>query len=330
MSTADKETVLVTGSNGFVGSRLCRQLIADNFRPIAGIRRGCNTFLIDELQLECRYGDITRPESLPAMAREVDFIIHNAGLVKAHSPEQFYKVNVEGTRNILEAALTNSRLKKFVLISSLAAAGPSRRGQPLTEELPTAPITEYGRSKAGAEKMVLAYRDKINSVIIRPPGIYGPGDIEMFAFFQILNNRVCPYLGNWNRRLQLVYVDDLCAGVSLALTSETKSGATYFIAEDRSYSYAELIAHLRRAVGRVALPIYLPGAAVRFIAFLSENLLRLVGKPPMFTVEKANEILSDWEVSIEKAAKELGYRSQTPFPVGALNTIHWYREEGWL
>ena len=325
-----KESVLVTGANGFVGSRLCRKLIESGYHVIAGVRKGANLALIEELNVEYRCGDINHPESLEEVVSETDYVIHNAGLVKAQSRKQFHEVNVEGTRNIMGASLGNKRLKKFILISSLAAAGPSRPGHPLTEDLPPAPITEYGRSKAEAEMLVSSYRDRLNTVIIRPPGIYGPGDIEMFTFFQILNNRIRPYLGNWRRRIQLVYVDDLCCGVTRALTSSTDSGSIYFIAEDRSYSFFELVSHIREAVGRAAFPIYLPDFLVRTIAFISENTLRSLGKAPMFTVEKANEILSNWEVSVDKAEKELGYRSHYSFPEGALNTIHWYREEGWL
>lgn len=325
-----KETVLVTGANGFVGSRLCRRLLADGFNPIAGVRRGCDDSLIKELKLEYRLGDINQPETLNAMVEGVDYIIHNAGLVKAKSIEQFMIVNQQGTRNLLLAAEKNKNLKKFIYISSLAAAGPSEKGQPLTEDIPPHPITEYGRSKAAGEKEVIDFSDRINAVSIRPPAVYGPGDKEMFSFFQILNNRLMPFLGNPGRRIQLVHVDDLCYGVSCTLRAPTKSGSIYFIAESGSYSYGELVGYIRKGVGRWALPLYLPGFTVKFIALISEGMMRLFGKAPMFTVEKANEILEHWEVSTEKAARDLGYRSKIPFPEGARQTVSWYREEGWL
>jgi nucleoside-diphosphate-sugar epimerase len=326
----DKETVLVTGANGFVGSRLCRRLIADGYRVIAGVRRGCDDSLIEELNLEYRYGDINQPETLPAMIENIDYIIHNAGLTKARSIEQFMKVNHEGTRHLLLAAEKNKKIKKFIYVSSLAAAGPSAKGKPLTEDDPPHPITEYGRSKAAGEKEVCDFSAKINTVSIRPPAIYGPGDKEMFSFFQILNNRLMPFLGNPGRKIQLVHVDDLCYGISCVLKAATKSGSIYFVAEEKGYSYGQLVGFIRKGVGRWALPLYLPGFTVKFIASISEGVMRRFGKAPMFTVEKANEILANWEVSTEKAARELGYRSRIAFPEGARQTVHWYREEGWL
>jgi nucleoside-diphosphate-sugar epimerase len=330
MPDSGKQTVLITGANGFVGSRLCRRLLDDGYRVIAGIRKGCDDSLIYDLNLERRLGDINKPETLPDMVDDVDFIIHNAGLVKAKSKEQFAKVNQEGTRNLLVAAEKNKKLKKFVYISSLAAVGPSKKGEPLNEDSPLNPITEYGRSKAAGEKETLAFKDKINVVIIRPPAVYGPGDIEMLSFFQTLNNRIKPYLGNWRRKIQLVHVDDLCYGISLSLKANTASGSAYFIAENRSYSYCELVEYLRKAVGRITLPLYIPGVTLRIMAFMSESIMKMMGKSPMFTVEKANEILDNWEVSIERAKKDLGYDSKIPFPDGAQETVYWYREEGWL
>ncbi|MFH2037020.1 MAG: NAD(P)-dependent oxidoreductase [Candidatus Zixiibacteriota bacterium] len=325
-----KGTVLITGANGFVGSHLCRRLLDDNYSVIAGVREGCDCSLIEELDIQYRFGDITQPETLEKMTANVDYIIHNAGLTKTDNFDNFFLVNQIGTKNLLNSAMKNLSLKKFILISSLAGVGPSEYGQPLTEDAIPHPLTAYGRSKLRGEEEVLKFSDKINSVIIRPPAIYGPHDKEMLAFFETLNNRIKPYLGNLRRKIQLVHVDDLAYGVSLALKADTISGSVYYIAEKQSYSYCALIRMIRKAVGRVALPIYFPGWGLKIIAFFSQSIFKALGKSPMFTVEKANEILRNWEVSTDKAREELGYESQIDFPTGAQETVWWYREEGWL
>jgi len=324
-----KEPVLVTGANGFVGSRLCRRLLDDGYHVVAGIRENCNRELIAGLDLEYRYGDITCPETLPAMVKGIDNVIHNAGLVKAKDKEAFFRVNHFGARNIAEAA-KNGDTKKFILISSTAAVGPSEPGQVLTENSPPRPITMYGRSKLAGEEAVLELKEELNSVIIRPSGVYGPGDKEMLAFFQIMNFRIKPYLGKLKRKIQLVHVDDLCLGVSKALKAVTKSGSVYFIAESRSYSFKELVLALRNAIGRKAVPVYIPASPLKVIARISEGFMKAVGVPPMFTLEKANEILSNWEISTAKAAEDLDFESQISFAEGARQTAEWYRREGWL
>ncbi len=330
MPENQKERVLITGANGFVGSRLCRRLLNDGYNVIAGIRDGCDGALIEELELEYRFGDITELDSLKNMVKGVDYIIHNAGVVKASDPDVFFRINRDGVKNMIDAALTQPNLKKFVLISSMSAAGPSQYGQPRTEDMPAEPITAYGRSKLAGEKEVLNCTDKINSIILRPSGVYGPGDKEMLAFFEALNNRIKPYVGNLKRRIQLVHADDLAYGASCALKSETESGSIYFVAESNSYSYYQLVGYLRKAVGRAALPIYVPAPVFKVIGRISEKVMKMLGKTPMFTLEKAGEILANWEVSVDRAEKELGFKSQINFPEGAVQTFNWYRDEGWL
>lgn len=322
--------MLITGANGFVGSRLCRKLIDEGYNVIAGVREGCDGTYLAPLDVEYRFGDVTKPETLTDMVAGMDYIVHSAGLVKATRQAMFYEVNQAGTRNLLDAAATLPGLKKFILISSAAGSGPSDKNHPRTEDMPPEPLTTYGRSKVAGEREVLGFTDKVNSVIIRPPAIYGPGDKEMFAFFNIMNNRIKPYIGNLGRRLQLVHVDDLADGIVCALNAETKSGSIYFISEKESYSFGELVRILRRAVGRVALPIYIPGPLVKALAWLTEKTLKMFGKTPMFTVEKAEELLADWEVSVDKARDEIGFESKIPFAEGARETTYWYREEGWL
>jgi nucleoside-diphosphate-sugar epimerase len=330
VSDGSLQKVLVTGANGFVGSRLCRRLIAEGYGVVAGIRNGCDGSLIEDLDLEYRFGDVTEPESLAGMVRGVDYIVHNAGLVKAKDPSLFIEINHQGTKNVLEAAEKSPNLSKFVYISSMAAVGPSARNQPLTEEAPPRPLTAYGRSKLLAEREVSEFSDRMHSIIIRPPAIYGPGDKEMLAFFRMLNNRIKPYLGNIYRRIQLVHVDDLAAGVARVLKAHTRTGSIYYIAEERSYSYYMLVRHLRMAVGRAALPIYVPGWLVMLTAWIWETGIRAFGGSPMFTVDKAREILGNWEIAITKASEELGFKSSIPFSTGARETAFWYREEGWL
>ncbi|MCP4705173.1 MAG: NAD(P)-dependent oxidoreductase [candidate division Zixibacteria bacterium] len=330
MNDNQKESVLITGANGFVGSRLCRKLLNDGFHVIAGIRENCNRELLVGLDLEFRFGDVACRETLPAMIKDVDYVIHNAGIVKAKNPDLFFKVNHFGAQNLAEVCLQNKKLKKFILISSLAAVGPSEKNKPLSEDDAPKPLTAYGRSKLAGEEAVLGFKDKLNVAIIRPPGVYGPGDKEMMAFFQIVNFRIKPYLGDLKRRLQLVHVDDLCLGISKAVQATTESGSIYFIAESQSYGYRELIKHIQQAVNKSGIPLYIPGSLLKVIASVSASIMKALGIPPMFTVEKAKEILGNWEVSTEKAKMEIGFESEISFSDGSEQTAKWYFNEGWL
>lgn len=325
-----KEKVLITGANGFVGSHLCRAFLDGGYHVVAGVREGCDTGPIEDLEIEYHYGDVTKPDTLLPMLAGVDYVIHNAGLVKARDPKSFYAVNERGTANIMVAAANTPGLKKLVYISSGAAAGPSRPGRILSEDDEPHPVTEYGRSKLAGEKVVLNGDNRINTVIIRPSGVYGPGDIEMLTFFQIVDSRIRPYIGKLDRRLNLIHVEDLARAVVCAVRSKTSPGSIYFIAENRSYTFREMIKILARASGRYGLPIYIPGFAVKLIARVSESILRTMGKTPMLTAEKASEILAAWEIDPGRAERELGFVAGINFADGSLETLRWYRMEAWL
>ena len=329
--TASGRSVLITGANGFIGSRLCTMFLKEGFTVYAGVRKTADLSMLQGMAVQYRYGDVTDPTNLPAMVLGIDYVIHNAGIVKAKSDAQFFAVNADGTRNLLAAiAQYNPAIKRFVLVSSMAAVGPSRDGKPLTDETLPNPVTVYGQSKLAGEKVCAEYADSIPITIVRPHGVYGPADKEAFSFFKIADLRLKPMFGDANRMMQMVHVDDVCRGVFAATIANVKSGSAYAIAEKRAYTLREMVAMLERASGKRGLPLFVPSPIFRFIAAISGGVARLFGQAPMLTRDKADELLGGWEVSTEKARRELGFESRIAFEDGARETFAWYREHGWL
>ena len=297
----------------------------------AGVRKSADLSPLEGLKVEYRFGDITSPDSLPDMVKNVDYIIHSAGLVKAKKKRSFFDVNERGTVNLFEAiANHNPGVKKVVYISSTAASGPSKNGLPVCETDSPHPITTYGRSKLAGEKVALSYKDKFNVISIRPPGIYGPGDKETFPFFEAVYKRIRPIIGNSKRKLQLIEVDDLCRAIFLAVTKETPSGLICFTAENKAYTMKELINNLGESCNKDGFRLYIPTFLFYIMAFITQGAAFLVGATPMLTKEKADELLASWIVSTENAEKHLGFVSSIDFPSGAKLTYNWYIEQGWL
>ncbi|HSH00472.1 MAG TPA: SDR family NAD(P)-dependent oxidoreductase [candidate division Zixibacteria bacterium] len=320
--------VLVTGANGFIGARLCHTLRERGVEVVAGVRRGANLDYLGEDRPPLQFGDVTKPETFEDLLDNIDIVIHNAGLVKATRSEHLFAVNAQGAEALMQAALRRGQATRFIYISSQAAAGPST-GAPRRETDEPAPITDYGRSKLAGEQSLLRYRDRINLQILRPSGVYGPGDRETFTFFQAVARGIRPHIGDITRPVSVIYVDDLTAGIAQALGHDLPSGEIYSLAEPDERSFAELLVLICQTLDRRTLAIPIPGPVFRALGALSQSA-RLFGAAPMLTWEKAGEVLAGWRVSIERASKHFDFAPQIPFPEGARRAIEWYREQGWL
>jgi nucleoside-diphosphate-sugar epimerase len=270
--------------------------------------------------------------SLDAAVEGVDAVIHSAGLVKAREPAEFAAVNVEGTRNLLEALVaTGSTMRRFVLVSSLTAAGPSFDGKPDSPDA-CRPVTHYGRSKARAEEVARSYADRASVVVVRPPMIYGPRDRETFAFFQSIKQRVLPFVGTGRSRMSVIYGADAAAACIRAAEADVPSGSTYFIDDGEIYVWLSMLEEIERAMGRRALVrTGLPMAVARIGAVFSELGGKLSGKAVMFTRDKLNELAAPhWVCNSAAAQRELGWEPKVKWPEGVRLALDWYREKGWL
>jgi nucleoside-diphosphate-sugar epimerase len=188
---------LVTGATGFIGSHLCEELAKRGYQVTCLVREKSNLKWIENIDLKLIVGDCKSIDSLFHAVTDIDYVFHLAGLTKACSKNDFFCANTEGTENLIKAvAEKNPKIKRFVYLSSLAAAGPSNNGSPLREDAEPRPVSSYGKSKLEGEKAVLKYKDLIPITILRPSAVYGPRDKDLFVFFKMLKKGIFPYWGN--------------------------------------------------------------------------------------------------------------------------------------
>jgi nucleoside-diphosphate-sugar epimerase len=325
-------TILLTGGSGFLGSHVAEQLSRSGCKVRALVRRTSDTRFLRTLpSVELFEGAVDDPASLERATDGVEAVVHAAGLVRARSADEFRRINAGGTENAIRAA-RGKKLKRFVLVSSLAAVGPSdREGRPVPHDAKPRPITHYGRSKLEAEYAALASSHEVPVTIVRPPAIYGPRDREILAFFKALSSGVLPYMGSTENKLSMIFGADAAAACVRAIDAEVPSGASYFIDDGGVYTFAELVQAAERAVGKRAwLRVPLPRALIRAAALGSEMYGKGTGRAMMLTRDKCNELFAQWVCDGGAARRALDWQPRVPLERGMALTVEWYRQAGWL
>ncbi len=329
---ADKWRVLVTGANGFVGSHLVEALLAQGYRVRCLVRRTSDLAFIRDLPVEWAYGDIASGEGLEAACAGVNAVCHFAGATKAHDRETYFRVNAEGTHHLLAACeQIVPSLYRFVYASSLAAAGPSPDGYPIDESHPPQPLTYYGQSKLKGEQFCHDYAHRLPVVILRPSPIYGPRERDIYFYFQTVNRGVKLLLGRGERRVNLIFVQDLVSLTLHTLKDDRAVGRTFFVAEEKSYDWREMSDLIATALGKRTVRVVVPEGLLPVIAAVAGLQARLTGQPPLLNDQKLIELRQRyWMCSAEKARRELGFEAQYDLVTGVYLTAQWYRENRWL
>ncbi len=324
--------VLITGGNGFIGSYLVERLLNFGNQVRCLIRRTSNLRWIQNLSVEFAYGDIADFGSLLAAVADVDYIYHLSGALRANKPDEFFKINHQGTRNLLEVSRQrNPTLKRFIYVSSQAAVGPSGNSIPLTEiDLPR-PISTYGESKLLAEQAVLEFQQHFPITIIRPSVVYGPRDDDLLEVFKFIKLGIKPLIGKQEKFISIIHVADLVRGIHIAGEHPDSANELFFMANQTSYSWIELENSIAHAMNKKNMTVRLPELLLDSAAFLSEGWAKIFKHAAILNRDKANEMKQRfWLMDSSKAEQRLGFTSEIPLEIGLKETYEWYRQHRWL
>ncbi|MCU0691303.1 MAG: NAD-dependent epimerase/dehydratase family protein, partial [Polyangiaceae bacterium] len=265
--------VLITGASGFIGGRLRDALLAQGVDVLA-IRRKGSPAANKGRSVEAEYRNDARLVQIMADEKP-DWVFHVAGATKGVTYEDFRSANVVPTRNLLAALRKgHPQVKRFVHVSSLASYGPSEPEAPHTESSPRRPIEHYGRSKLEAEEVVEAERD-IAWTILRPGGVYGPGDVDYFELFKQVERGFDVYFGNRKRWFSAVYVDDMVSAALMSATESATAGKGFFVCDGVPVTWEVFQRAIVEASGRRVRTLDLPGFLVDLAAHGGELLTKL-------------------------------------------------------
>jgi nucleoside-diphosphate-sugar epimerase len=288
---------------------------------------------VEGIDYQKHIGDVVQsPEELRPAVEGVEVVYHVAGCTKALRKRTFFEVNTRGTENLIQACLSQKTPpRRFVLISSAGATGPSPTDAPLTEDIPPDPVTPYGRSKLAGEEIAKKYMDRLSICILRPGAIYGPRDYELLPAFKAVKTGVAARLGVSQRRFNLCHVRDVAKAVMLAGNVEA-AGSEIFLVGGLNTDQSELVAAIAKAIDKKRVwspPI--PKFLIYFAALLSSGVGQITRKPRIFTWGNARRLLAkNWTMDISKARKILGYQPDIDLDSGVKDAIHWYRENDLL
>jgi len=322
--------ISVTGGTGFIGRHVVELLLEAGHEVSCLVLPGENTERRSDRRLRFHSGSILEQDTLGPFLEGSDAVLHLAGLTSARDERAFMAVNVEGTRNLLEAALKVATRPHVVLMSSLAAVGPCTGCEAHDESSPLRPITAYGRSKAALEDLVRGYGDRIAWTIIRAPSVYGPGDRSFLHFFRLVSRGLRVVLRQ-RSVVSLVYVRTLACAIIACIRDSRAYGNVFFIADEGTCDWDQLQTMIEEALGARTIRICLPLWAVDVLAGLSEIGRRFLRRAPLLSRDKVLEMKQPrWVVSTSKAERVLGFRPLVSTCRALAETRDWYRRAEWL
>ncbi len=322
--------VLVTGATGAVGPALVRRLRQSGCKVRVYSRRPESDPW--DTGVRAYRGHLLDAGALAPAVEGADTIFHLAALLHVENPPpsmraEYERVNVEGTRRVVEAALA-SGVRRLVFFSTIAVYGPTG-SKPADEERAIRPDSIYAETKARAEEIVL--RAKLTTgqplgTVLRPAAVYGPrmkGNYERLVN-ALARGRFLP-IGRGDNRRTLVFDRDLADAALAVASSSAAAGRTYNVTDGTCHTMREIVVAISGALGRRPPPIFLPIAPVRVGVRAIEMASNLVGVPPPLRVATIDKYLEEVAVTGTRIADEVGWRPRVDLRTGWQEAIEVHR-----
>jgi nucleoside-diphosphate-sugar epimerase len=338
---ADPGCTVVTGAGGWLGRALVERLLADGrprLRLLAATTAQASTLAsaTGGTQVEVVIGDIARSETAARLLYAVPddtTVIHAAGVIHPRRVRDFFEINTNGTRHMVEAARDRG-VRRFVHVSSNSPFGTNAHTLDVFRaDEPFNPYYGYGRSKMAAELAVTEMAGNgLDAVIVRPPWFYGPHQPRrQTTFFTMVRTGKFPIIGDGSQRRSMVYVGNLVDGILAAEAASTPPGRGYWIADSRPYPLREIVDTVGRALADEGYDVKpVKGTMPAFIGRLAETADRWIQRTGMYQqqIHVLGEMDKTIACDISASVTELGYEPKVELYDGMRRSIQWCREQG--
>jgi nucleoside-diphosphate-sugar epimerase len=325
--------ILITGASGFIGSYLVEKALEKGWEVTAAVRATSDkTYLRDPRIrfLELNFNDNNDLNKKLENAGRFDFVIHNAGTTKSANRKGYFDVNTAYTENFVNQLRGgNLNPEKFLFVSSLAALGPTSKGNWIKPDKTPQPVSGYGDSKLAAEQYLATLND-FNWVAIQPTAVYGPRDKEIFMFINLVNKGFEFYIGTKPQQVSFIYVKDLADKMLLSL-ERGQVGKKYIATDGKIYTTEDLGNAVKQAIGRNTFKLKVPMPIVGAVAYVSEQIGKWQNKATILNREKMSELSAEsWVGDPSVTFEDLGFTPQYDLFSGMKETVEWCKMNKWL
>jgi nucleoside-diphosphate-sugar epimerase len=327
--------IVVTGATGFIGCQLA-QILAGLGHDLVATGRAASAVesarleRLEKAGVRVEVGSLLDPGFAGALTKACEIVIHLAAAQhEGNVPDSYFRdINVRGTRLLLEAAIS-AGARRFVYGSTIGVYGAAS-DQELTELSATRPENIYAVTKLEAEQLVKAHSSQIETCIGRISETYGPGDFRLLKLFRAIDRGRFVMLGSGENVRQVIYVDDLAAGLLLAAQHPGAVGQIFVFAGTEVMTTNSMVVQIAAALQRQPPRIHVPVWPFRAAAAILERTLRPLGIQPPLTQRRLDFFTKSFLFSTAKYRQMLGFAPRVSFAEGAATTADWYRKQGYL
>ena len=308
--------VFITGATGFIGRYLVQELLSHNY-DVTILSRSKSKSIPNTTQV---IGDITQPKTFTDELKDVDAVFHNAAYAMDHGKKQdFYKINVQGTRNVAEACVSHD-ISHLIYTSSAGVYGYPKEGTVITEECAKKPMNLYQKTKWLGEVALREYKS-LKTSAIRPPLVFGPGSPALKIAFENLKKQKFPYVGSGKQLLPITHPVDVARCMRLILEHD-KKGEVFNVLSFQT-SIINFMETITKKTGLTPPQKHVPFALAYTAAFFSE----LFSKNPALTRFRVKSLGCTRIISADKAKEKLGYKPAYDFEKTVNDIVEWYTTE---
>lgn len=339
----NRPQLLITGATGFIGSRLALQAqrLGMDVRATGRAVTDLELTRLRELQragVAIEAGELQDASLLRRLLHDRNAVIHLAAAQhESHMPDEWFRaVNVGATQALLLAS-REAGIARFVYGSTIGVYGgtyATRDAQVpdriFAEDSPAQPDNIYSRTKLEAEAVVCAHAADFGVCIVRISETYGPGDLRLLKLFRAIDRGHCVMLGAGRNRRQVIYIDDLICGLLTAAQHPAASGETFILAGREVMTTHEMILHIASALHRKPPQLKLPLWPFVTAATVLEATLRPLRIQAPLHPRRLDFFRKSFVLATARANAVLGFRADTDFQTGAVETARWYRTQGYL